>query len=286
MIIGRWQAQFGAARFPKAVQCGMMVFVMRSKRVWAFLLPFALTGLLFVGGCHKSQPQNSPSSDNAAQQGTTPAPPPDQAGGAAPAPGPTANNAPANRPAPSRTQSAQNTPPPPPPPQDIVSPAGTHISVTTGQTLGSKISQDGDTFTATVARPVSIDGQVVIPRGARATGSVLDAKALGRFKGGAHLELSLDTIRVDGQTYQIHSNGLERVEQGKGKRSAGFIGGGAGLGALIGGLAGGGKGALIGGLAGAGAGTAGAGLTGKKDIVIPAETTLTFKLTRAAHISE
>jgi len=91
---------------------------------------------------------------------------------------------------------------------------------------------------------------------------------------------------VDGQTYQIHSNGLERVEQGKGKRSAGFIGGGAGLGALIGGLAGGGKGALIGGLAGAGAGTAGAGLTGKKDIVIPAETTLTFKLTRAAHISQ
>jgi hypothetical protein len=286
MIIGRWQAQFGAARFPKAVQCGMMVSVMRSKRVLAFLLPFALTGLLIVGGCHKSQPQNNDASGNAPQPASTPAPPPDQAGGATAAPGAQSNGAPANTPAPSTSQSARRTPPPPPPPQDIVIPAGTHISVTTAQTLGSKISQDGDTFTATVARPVSIDGQVVIPRGASATGTVLDAKALGRFKGGAHLELSLDTIRVDGTTYQIHSNGLERVEQGKGKRSAGFIGGGAGLGALIGGLAGGGKGALIGGLAGAGAGTAGAGLTGKKDIVIPAETTLTFKLTQAARISE
>jgi hypothetical protein len=267
---------------------GMMVFVMRSKRVLALLLPFALTGLLLVGGCNKHAQQNSQASGNAPQPASTPAPPPDQPGGATAAPGAAlganANGAPANTPAPSTPQNAQNNPPQPPPP--IVIPAGTHIAVTTDQALGSKISQAGDTFTATVARPVSIDGQVVIPRGARASGTVEQAKSLGRFKGQAYLELSLDTVRVDGQRYQIHSNGLERVEKGKGKRSAGFIGGGAGLGALIGGLAGGGKGALIGGLAGAGAGTAGAGLTGKKDIYIPAETTLTFKLTRAARISQ
>lgn len=263
---------------------------MKSKRVLAFLLPFAVTGLLLVSGCNKKTQQNGDASGNAPQQTSTPAPPADQPGGAAAAPSAApssnANGAPANTPAPATSQNATNTPPPPPPPQDIVIPAGTHISVTTRQDLGSKISHDGETFTATVARPVSIDGQVVIPRGARATGTVEQAKAQGRFKGGAYLQLSLDTIRVDGESYQIHSNGLERVEKGKGKRSAEFIGGGAGLGALIGGLAGGGKGALIGGLAGAGAGTAGAGLTGKKDIVIPAETTLTFKLTRPAHISQ
>jgi hypothetical protein len=57
-----------------------------------------------------------------------------------------------------------------------------------------------------------------------------------------------------------------------------LIGGGAGLGAIIGGLAGGGKGAVIGGLAGAGAGTAGAAYTGNKDVVIPSESLITFRL--------
>jgi hypothetical protein len=64
-----------------------------------------------------------------------------------------------------------------------------------------------------------------------------------------------------------------------------MIGGGAGVGALIGGLAGGGKGAAIGAAAGAGAGTAGAGLTGNRDITLPAETPLTFKLIEPLEIT-
>ena len=47
---------------------------------------------------------------------------------------------------------------------------------------------------------------------------------------------------------------------------------------MIGGLAGGGKGAGIGALAGGGAGTGGAAFTGNKDIVLPAESALSFKL--------
>jgi hypothetical protein len=167
-----------------------------------------------------------------------------------------------------------------------VIPAGTHIAVRTQQDLGSKISQAGETFTATVALPIKIDGQTVIHAGAPVSGTVVDAKPLGRFKGGAYLELRLDTLRADGNTYQIRSNALERVEKSKGKRSAKFIGGGAGLGALIGGIAGGGKGALVGGLVGGGAGTAGAGLTGKQNIYIPAETRLTFRLRRPIEIPQ
>ena len=165
-------------------------------------------------------------------------------------------------------------------------PAGTHIAVSISQDLGSKISQAGDTFTATVASPVRVGGQTVIKAGSTARGTVTDAKALGRFKGGAELDLRLDTVRANGATYQIASSTIERAEKGKGKRTAGFIGGGGGAGALIGGLAGGGKGALIGGLVGAGAGTAGAAFTGNKDIVIPAETVLTFRLERAVHVSQ
>jgi hypothetical protein len=167
-----------------------------------------------------------------------------------------------------------------------VIPAGTSIAVTTNEDLGSKISQPGQTFTAVVARSVYVQGKQVIRAGASATGTVVDAKALGRFKGGAELDLRLDTVRASGATYQISSSTISRAEAGKGKRTAGLIGGGAGGGALIGALAGGGKGALIGGLIGAGAGTAGAGLTGKKDIVIPAESTLTFKLEHSVHLNQ
>ena len=157
-------------------------------------------------------------------------------------------------------------------------PAGTHIAVTTTSALGSKLSVPGDRFTATVAEPVVVGGVTVIRAGASASGTVVDAKPLGKFKGGASLAIRLDTVRARGTTYQIASSTIDRAEKGKGKRSAGFIAGGGGAGALIGGLAGGGKGALIGGLLGAGAGTAGAAFTGNKEIVIPAETTLTFRL--------
>jgi hypothetical protein len=78
---------------------------------------------------------------------------------------------------------------------------------------------------------------------------------------------------------RVHTSTYEQVAKGKGKRTATLAGGGAGLGALIGGLAGGGKGALIGGLAGAGGGTAGAAYTGHKNVVIPAESRVTFRLT-------
>jgi hypothetical protein len=172
----------------------------------------------------------------------------------------------------------------PAPPAALVIPAGSHIAVTLRQAVGSKISQPGETFTATVAAPVRVGGTTVVRAGSTASGTVVDAKPLGHFKGGAVLELRLDTIRAEGGTYRIASSTIERVEKGKGKRTAGFIGGGAGLGAVLGGLAGGGKGVLIGGLAGAGAGTAGAGLTGNREIVIPAETTLTFRLERAVKV--
>ncbi len=67
-------------------------------------------------------------------------------------------------------------------------------------------------------------------------------------------------------------------KKGKGKRSAAFIGGGAGMGMLIGGLATGGVGLLVGGLAGGGAGALGAAFTGNSDLKIPAETVVTFRL--------
>ena len=160
----------------------------------------------------------------------------------------------------------------------LVVPAGTVLTVRLGQSVGSKISSPGQTFTATLASAVTVDGRTAIPAGASASGNVVDAKPLGRFKGGASLQLRLTSITVNGAEQAISTSSVVRTEKGKGKRTAVLAGGGAGLGALIGGLAGGGKGAAIGALAGAGAGTGGAAFTGNKDIVLPAESALSFKL--------
>ena len=166
----------------------------------------------------------------------------------------------------------------PEPPKPLVVPAGTVLTVRLGQAVGSKISTPGQTFTATLASPVMADGKTAIPSGATASGTVVDAKPLGRFKGGASLRLRLTSITIDGSAQSISTSSVVRTETGKGKRTAVMAGGGAGLGALIGGLAGGGKGAAIGALAGGGAGAGGAAYTGNKDVVLPAESALSFKL--------
>ena len=107
-------------------------------------------------------------------------------------------------------------------------PSGTAIRVRLDTDLGSKISQPGDTFTATVADDVLKDGEVVIPKGARAEGTVIDAKPLGHFKGGALLSVKLERVHTKWGSYPVATSTISRAEQGKGKRSAGFIGGGAG----------------------------------------------------------
>src|SRR4051794_25568587 len=159
-------------------------------------------------------------------------------------------------------------------------PTGTLVSVRLGESLGSKTSQAGQDFTATLAEPVVVEGKEIIPSGADARGTVVDAKSLGHFKGGARLQIELNSIK----DYKVQTASVNRAIQGKGKRSAVMIGGGAGAGALIGALAGGGKGAAIGALVGGGAGTAGAAFTGNKEIVLPAETVVSFKLLQPIEI--
>lgn len=175
----------------------------------------------------------------------------------------------------------QQAPQPPPP---VVVPAGTILTVTLGETIDSKTSSSGDPFHASLAVPVSVEGQEVIPSGTTVTGTVTDAKSAGRFKGGAELALTLDSLTLNGRKYQIVSTSFEEAGKGRGKRTAVGAGGGAAFGAIVGALAGGGKGAAIGALAGGGAGTAGAAFTGKRDFALPAETRLHFKLTQALTI--
>jgi hypothetical protein len=166
----------------------------------------------------------------------------------------------------------------------VTLPEGTVLTVRLNEKVSSKESSSGDRFTATVAQPVQVDGKDVIPKGAAVTGTVTEAKARGKIKGAATLRLVLDSVTVNDKKYDIQTTAVARSMQGKGKRTAEFAGGGAGAGALIGGLAGGGKGLGIGLLAGGAAGLAGGAFTGNKDIVLPAETMLSFKLLKPVEV--
>jgi hypothetical protein len=167
----------------------------------------------------------------------------------------------------------------PAPPAEVHVAKGTALAIRIDQAISAKDTDAGAKFTGQVVDAVlDGSGNTVISKRSPVTGVVDVAEGRGHFKGAASLELRLTSVTVEGRRYSLETREVVRSKKGKGKRTGAFIGGGTGLGALIGGLAGGGKGALIGGLAGAGAGTVGAGATGNRDLVIPAETVLRFRL--------
>jgi len=179
----------------------------------------------------------------------------------------------------SAVSQAPSAPTAPAPPAEVNIPAGTSLAVRVDQRISVKTSHAGETFTGEIVEPITAsDGGLLVPKGSRVSGVIDAAHRRGRFKGASLLELRLTSITVDGTEYPLRTRDLSERKKGKGKRSAAFIGGGSGLGMLIGGLAGGGTGLLIGGLAGGGAGTAAAGLTGNRDLDIPAESIVHFKL--------
>jgi hypothetical protein len=224
---------------------------MRITVVARFL---AVSLLLTVAGC-SSKPASTPNSADSASQSN--------------ASNTNGGNA----------QTAPVVPAPvPQPPPPVVIPAGTTITVTLDQTVNSQTANNGDPFAASIAVPITSGNLVVLPVGTKVNGTIVTAQSAGRFKGNALLQLTINAVQLNGTSYPIQSNEIEDVGKGRGKRTAVGAGGGAAFGAIIGAVAGGGKGAAIGALAGGGAGTAGAAFTGKKDIVLAAETRLHFRL--------
>jgi hypothetical protein len=174
--------------------------------------------------------------------------------------------------------SASAVTPTPAPAPPVTLPSGTRLEVRLNQTLDVKHVESGDRFSGTLAEPVVEGNTVAVPAGSNATGDVLVAHRRGRFKGQSVMALTLTRLEVNGTQYRIDTSNLARTKKGKGRRTAALIGGGAGMGMLIGGLATGGVGLLVGGLAGGGAGALGAAFTGNADLKIPAETVVTFRL--------
>lgn len=167
--------------------------------------------------------------------------------------------------------------------QTITVPAGTPIHVRLNRELNTGTTTQGSAFEGTLAQPLAINGVLIAQRGSVVSGRVTNVVSSGRLNRAAELSLMLTSITpTGGQRTPISTQTWSVAGKSHKKRDLAMIGGGAGVGAIIGAIAGGGKGAAIGGLIGGAGGTAGAYMTGKKEIVLPAESELNFQLSSPA----
>ncbi len=263
---------------------------MKNRAVYALA-----AGLLLLASCGKSNtnstqsatPQQAPAP--AAQNPNQAANPPQPAGqNPTTAPGAAPEQAPVQIPTQEQAQAANpmnaQTQAPPEPPPPFVVPAGTKLPVILATSISSYKNKAGEEFSGNLAAPMMIGGEEAVPKGAKVTGTIVDAKKQGKFKGEALLTIRVTSINVRGKDYLIATHTWSDTEKGKGKRTAVVTGGSAGAGALIGGLAGGGKGAGIGAAIGAVGGLAASGATGGENVNLPAETKINFKLSKAVTI--
>ena len=160
-------------------------------------------------------------------------------------------------------------------------PNGTELSVRTNEAIDSKTASVGQTFSAVIAADVvDSSGAVAIPKGSDAQ-LIIRSTSGGGITSASDLVLDVDSVTVSGTRYLISTGDLERQGgQGVGanKKTAIMVGGGAALGTLIGAIVGGGKGAAIGAAIGAAGGAGTRVLTKGKQVQVPAETLLSFKL--------
>lgn len=160
----------------------------------------------------------------------------------------------------------------------ITVPAGTRILIRTVDAIDSSKQKTGFRFTATLETNLQAEDTVVAPRGTTIYGRLAQASSAGKMSGSSELTLELTDIVINGTAYPLLTSTYEIKGKGEGGNTAKKVVGGAGLGALIGGLAGGGKGAGIGALAGAGAGTAVAATKKGQQLQIPSESLIEFRL--------
>jgi hypothetical protein len=189
----------------------------------------------------------------------------------------------------------QNTRPGPPvyqpdgggaPPAHLIIRAGTYLTVRINQPLSSDRNQSGDAFSASLARPLVVDGIVVAQTGQTVGGRVVEAQKAGRVNGVSRLKVQLtDLTLVDGQQLPIQSQMVTRNGPTTEGRDAGAIASTTATGAVIGAAADWGRGAAIGAGAGAAAGIIGVLLTRGAPTVLFPEAVLTFRIEAPVTVS-
>jgi hypothetical protein len=162
-----------------------------------------------------------------------------------------------------------------------VLPSGTEMSIRTAEDIDSQTAVIGQTFSGIVERDIRGDSdEVVIPAGSHAILVLRDISS-GGATGSPDMLIDVQSLTVGGRRYLVSTTDLKQ-ESGTGigtnKRTGIAVGGGAAVGSIIGAIAGGGKGATIGALIGAAGGAGVQVLNRGKDVRVPAETLLSFRL--------
>ncbi|HVH29843.1 MAG TPA: hypothetical protein VM818_24010 [Vicinamibacterales bacterium] len=178
--------------------------------------------------------------------------------------------------------------PPPAPdpsraPAPVTLPMGTVLNVRLTEAIEVDAAQAGMTFKALLDDPVMIEGKVIVPRGASVVLQAAKVEQAGQFKGADKITLKANSLAFGGRRYDIVTTQVESKGGGEGKKTTRKVAGGAGLGAVVGGIAGGGSGAAIGAVAGGAAGAIVAS-QGTEHLKLPAETRLQFSLNSAVTV--
>lgn len=159
--------------------------------------------------------------------------------------------------------------------------SGTQLEILTNATIDSKTASPNQLFAAQVNQDVvDSSGELIVPKGSPAQLIIRSASG-GGMTGTSDLMLDVQSITVHGRRYLVRTSSLRQKGRGglgANKRTAEMVGGGAVIGSIIGAIAGGGKGAAIGAAVGAAGGAGAQVLTKGKEVLIPAETALTFSL--------
>lgn len=166
-------------------------------------------------------------------------------------------------------------------------PSGTELDVRTSEDIESSNTAVDQTFSGVVEHDIlSGSNAIIVPEGSHVVLVVREVSS-GGATGSPDMVLDVQSLTVGGRQYLLSTEDLQEnsgTGLGKNRRTAETVGGGAALGSIIGAIAGGAKGAAIGVLVGA-AGGAGIEVLNKgKDLRVPAETLLRFRLDRAVSL--
>jgi hypothetical protein len=152
---------------------------------------------------------------------------------------------------------------------NVTIPAGTILRVRIDDALSTAKNSIGDPFTGTLVEPVAMNGEDVLPARTRFKGHVTTSVRSSRLQGRAAFGITLDCYEFRGSQHPVITSLDAQTSDAHKKQNIELIGGGAGLGALIGAVAGRSKGGAIG---------TGAYATGKRDVTIAADTVFSFVL--------